>query len=168
MGEWKGDKEQRHKLTAKDRQKGGQATTERKQKANAVRALKHGKYSKSEALKGFEFCDSCPYKNSCLAYKVGNACPLRHEILKQMNMIVGPNGAAAWLNVVLRSMQDLFVLSKTAPDSRLATERYIKLWLEFGKIMFPKRIQVSGEDKEIKVIFDDGEDEDGEDAEDKI
>ena len=167
MGKWPRPEEQRHKLTAEDRAKGGKVVSEQKKRANAMRALKHGKYSKSEALKGFDFCDSCPYKNSCLAYKAGRACPLRHEILKQMNMIVGPDGAQAWLNVVLRSMQDLFILSKTAPDPRLATERYIKLWLEFGKIMFPKRIQISGEDKEIKVVFSDNdEDEDDRNSED--
>lgn len=163
MGEWQGSKKDRHQLTIEDKRKGGQATTERKKKANAVRALKTGKYAKT--LEGFEFCDSCPYKNSCMAYKPGRACPLRHEILKQMNRIVGPDGAQAWLNVVLRSMQDLFILSKTAPDPRLAMERYVKLWLEFGKIMFPQRIKISGEDKEIKVIFGE-EDEDDGDSED--
>ncbi|MFH1391021.1 MAG: hypothetical protein ABIH20_01785 [Candidatus Diapherotrites archaeon] len=162
MGKWKGSKKDRHQLTVEDRRKGGQATTERKKKANAMRSLKTGKYAKT--LEGFEFCDSCPYKNSCMAYKPGRACPLRHEILKQMNLIVGPDGAQAWLNVVLRSMQDLFILSKTAPDPRLAMERYVKLWLEFGKIMFPQRIKISGEDKEIKVIF--GEEDEDDSSED--
>ncbi len=164
MGEWKGNKENRHVLTKEDARKGGQAITERKQKANAMKAMKTGKYAKT--LKGFEFCDNCPYKNSCMAYKPEQACPLRHEILKQMNRIVGPEGAQAWLNVVLRSMQDLFVLSKTAPDPRLAMERYVKLWLEFGKIMFPRKIELSGKDQEVRVVFDDREDEDSENIED--
>ncbi len=159
------DNKQRHELTVEERRRGGRATSERKKKANAVRALKHGRYSKSEVLKGFEFCSSCIYRDSCMAFKPGQACPLRLTLLKEVNKVAGPEGAQSWLNVLLRGMQDLYVLSKTSGDPAAALQKFMRLWIEFGRIMFPRKIEVSGQDREIKVIFGE-DDEDGADSED--
>jgi len=155
---WNGPEEKRHILTEEDSRRGGQTVTERKREANAVRNLKHGKYSK--ALDGFEFCDSCVYKDSCMAFKPGQACPLRLTLLREVNKVAGPEGAQSWLNVMLRGMQDLYVLSKTSEDPTAALQKYLKLWIEFGRIMFPRKIEVSGKDQEIRVIFGEGKKDD--------
>ena len=159
MGEWNGPEEKRHVLTVEDRQKGGKVISERKRKALVMNPLKTGKYAKT--LEGFQFCDGCIYKDSCLGYQKHQPCRLKLVVLKQMNQVAGANGAKAWLNVVLRSMQELFVLTKTTNsdvEKRIALKEYMKLWIEFGKIMFPKQIQVTNKDQEIRVIF--GEDQD--------
>jgi len=158
MAEWKGPVGSRHELTVEDRAKGGQAVSDRKRKANALKSLKSGKYAKALALEGFEFCNSCPYKDSCLSYKPGEACSLRLQILRQLNKVGSPDGSKAWLNVTLKGMQDLYVLSKTSDDSTAAMQKYMKLWIELGKVLFPHRIEVTSKDQEIKVVFGDGED----------
>lgn len=86
-------------------------------------------------------------------------CSLRIQILKEINK-VARGDAEAWLNVALRSLQDLFVLSKAAPNSHHAMERFVRLWVELGKVLFPKQIQVSQGEKEIRVVFDEGNSED--------
>jgi len=166
MSNWEGNEENRHVLTREDAVKGGRAISERKNLANAVRALKHGKQAKALAAAGFEFCSGCPYKDCCMLYRPNQACQLKFELLKQVNKVAGPGGSQAWLNVLLRNMQELLILSKGAEDKRLAMQQYVKLWLEFGKIMFPKQIQVSSQDREIKVVF--GVDEDAGDSADQV
>lgn len=154
MTGWNGPPGSQHQLTPEEAQRGRENITERRRKACALNPTKHGKYSKVLASE-FDFCDSCAYKNSCVAYRPSAACSLKIEILKEVNKVAGGN-SQAWLNVALRSLQDLFVLSKTADNRIEATEKYLKLWLELGKILFPKQIQINETNKEIRVVFDDG------------
>jgi hypothetical protein len=155
VGEWNGPEEERHELTEEERQRGRENVTPRKRKALALNATKHGGYSKVLASE-FDFCDSCVYKSSCLAYRASAACSLKIEILKQINK-VATGSSEAWLAVSLRSLQDLFVLAKQS--QRIDSQKeFVKLWLELGKILFPKQIQINEANKEIKVVFDDGRD----------
>jgi len=165
MGDWKGPEEKRHELTNADRAKGGKVVSERKKLANALRPLKHGKNAKALAAAGFEFCDGCAYRDSCVSYKPGQACQLRVQILRQLNEVGGPEGSKAWLNVMLRGMQDLYVLSKTSDDSTTAMQKYMDLWIKMGKVLFPQRIQVTTKDQEIRIVFG-KESEDGKDNKD--
>ena len=157
MAEWKGPAGSRHVLTKEDKAKGRSVVSERRSQANAVRNLKHGKRAKALAAAGFEFCDGCAYKDSCVSYKPGEACSLRIQILKQLNKVGSPEGSRAWLNVALRTAQDLYVLSKTSDDEVGNMHKFQKQWIELGKVLFPKQIHVTNKDQEIRIVFDDQE-----------
>lgn len=146
MGEWQGNEKDRHQLTIEDRQKGGQAISERKQKANAINPLKHGRLAKSPYMPDeFINCNNCKHRKSCSFYHKDASCKIVGiEPMKILVKLYGVSGIEL-LQVINKELVAYGIKAKSS-DSLSEQRNWVRLLMEFFKLKFGSKeliVQVS-------------------------
>jgi hypothetical protein len=142
MAEWRGPKDQMHKLTAADRKKGRETMTERKKRSLVLNPLKTGKYAKSPYVPDeFLNCDSCKHRLACAGYRQGQDCRVQGvEPLKQLARLYGVD--AIELLKTLNKEIVSYALRAKSTDSLPDQLSWCRLLMEFYRLRFGSKEMV--------------------------
>ena len=126
-----------HKFTPEDRVKGGSVMTPLKSKANAYRALKTGKYSRTLNLPR---CNQCPFggKNICMEYKPNEACRMQKEEIHKVFKLHGTKQVECFreLNEVLQKFKMKVLTNSTEKNLK----DYFELLIKYTHLKYGEKI----------------------------
>ncbi len=126
-----------YKLTEEDRVKGRSKVTDRRRTANALNAVKHGKYAVT--LDEFVNCNSCKHRWACPFYERDSSCKIINlDSLKQLTKIHSAQPDEL-LQIITKGIVEHELAVKKSPTIKNIQDA-VKLKMEFFKMKFGEKV----------------------------
>lgn len=125
-------------FSREDAVRGGQARTERKAHANAVKALRTGKYSKT--LSGdFLWCSSCSLAKACAFFTPGSSCRIVNLPTFKNLALLWKSDPSDFLKETSRALMELQLAIKAKGNRPRHLTAYVQLLVKIFEAKFGSR-----------------------------